>query len=85
MTNHEKRLARALVGLYRVVRFQQEAISRLMIDSEALHETLVSPSVRRVFEQNYEQVSENPKGQVLEGSLKLIDATIQLLQRECEQ
>jgi hypothetical protein len=84
VTNDEKRLGQALVGLYRLVRLQQEALSRLMVGSEALVGTLASASssFRDEFDRNYERVSASPTGRAHEQSFQSIDATIASLQRD---
>ncbi|HVS87463.1 MAG TPA: hypothetical protein VHF01_04480 [Candidatus Acidoferrum sp.] len=84
MTNDEKRLAQALVGLYKTVRLQQEQLSRLTLGSQALVETLAvaSPSFQVAFERNFEAASATPTGQALAASLQYLDATIASLQRD---
>lgn len=74
VTNDEKRMAQALVGVYKVVRLQQQAISHLMIGIDALRETQDVPD--KYFKESYAKLSASPRAEWLQKTLHSIDATI---------
>ena len=74
VTNDEKRMAQALVGVYKVVRLQQQAISRMMIAIGALRET--HDFSDEYFKESYAKLSASPRAALLEKTLHSIDATI---------
>jgi hypothetical protein len=81
VTQTEKHLAQTIVGLYKFVRLQQEALSRLIVQSEAISEVLTSsPDLKEPFAAAVAKAAAGKTSQWLSASLPIIDATIQSLQ-----
>ncbi len=82
MTDNEKRLAHALLSVYRTVRMQQVAISALMIREAALRDAVsVSPNIQIELEKTLEKHSTGTNARTLSATLELIDGTIASLEQ----
>jgi hypothetical protein len=80
-TNDEKRLAQIIVGLYKLVRLQQESIAKVMVQNQALGDALQStPELAKALDAALATARTSQTSQMLADSLKIIDATIQSLQ-----
>jgi len=82
-TESEKRLAQEFVGLYKVVRLQQEALAKLMLQVEALSDAVSSsPELKKSLDLAIVAVRANRTSQLLAAGLRVIDASIQKLQKQ---
>jgi hypothetical protein len=83
MTDNEKRLAQALVGIYKTVRMQQQTISILLTRGAAMKQTLSSSSCsfEEEFEKNLKKNSTETGAKALALTLKAIDLTISSLEK----
>jgi hypothetical protein len=84
MINEEtKKLAQTVVGLYRVVRIQQELLTDTIVTANALRAMVCAvPQQEQVWDAAYQEVKASRTGKALAASLKLIDVTIASLQRD---
>jgi hypothetical protein len=85
VTNDEKRLGSALVGLYRVARQQQEGIDRFVSASEALLDAMkeLEPRFQPVFDKYYAQQIKATSA-IRAATFQMLDQTIASLQKTYE-
>jgi hypothetical protein len=83
MDEGTKKLAQHFVGLYKVVRIQQELLADTVVTANALRAMVcLEPQREEALDAECQEVRASRTGLTLSASLKLIDATIASLQRE---
>jgi len=84
MINEEtKKLAQTVVGLYKVIRIQQELLTDTVVTANALRAMVCAvPQQEQVLDAACREVRASHTGRALAASLKLIDVTIASLQRD---
>lgn len=83
ISEETKKLAQTVVGLYKVVRIQQELLIDTVVTANALRAMArAAPQQEAAFDASCQAVKVSRTGQVLAASLKLIDVTISSFQHE---